>query len=60
MMYICGLSHFDPCLGRMTIGSIPFVVAKGHDFGLNKPTSRLEGVQNLCSLFKSLCRPNLD
>jgi hypothetical protein len=31
--YIHGLSQFGPCLGKMPLGLISFVIDKDHDFG---------------------------
>lgn len=57
-IYLHGLSHFGPCLGKMPHDLNSVLKAKDHDFGLRYID--VKNVQNSCSLFKSLHEPTLD
>ena len=59
-IYIHGLSWSGPCVGKRPLGSISFCRPKIKILVLERFTSRLEKVQNLDSLFRSLCTPTLD
>ena len=59
--YVRGLSQFGPSLGKMPFGfNLLLLRPKIMTLVIGELTSRLEEVQNLCSLFRILCRPALD